>query len=268
MLEATSKKIFAVSNSGTPNKKTRFKAKVMAKSLNVREWADPGSGLCTFSPLPYGKVVNVCDALLSPDKKTWYYIKVGDKYGFVNAGFVDQLDRDKVVSLLSEYNKSVKSNYKLTENRYDSDLDTFAKAKKRWQHGKKVGLTCVVPLRWALHSIGVRRADGKSLIAAVRGSFRESYTGGVKNHLSRITEGAPIGYGTKSAIDKGLLKKGDIVCWKDATHTATYSGEGYFFYEGGGSCVKNGHYPNGIKLNYGENFYRNKKISEILRWKA
>lgn len=268
MLRATSKKIFAVSNSGTPNKKSKFKAKVMAKSLNVREWADPGSKTCSFSPLPYGKVVNVCDALLSPDKKTWYYIKVGDKYGFVNAGFVDQLDRDRVVSLLSEYHKSVKNHYRLTENNYDSDIDTFAKAKKRWQHGKKVGLTCVVPLRWALHSMGVRRADGKSLISAVRGSFRGSYTGGVKSYLSRITEGAPIGYGTKAAIDKGLLKKGDIVCWKDATHTATYSGNGYYFYEGGGSCVKNGHYPNGIKLNYAENFYRNKKISEVLRWKA
>lgn len=268
ILKATSKKIFAVSNSGTPNKKTKFKTKVMAKSLNVREWADPGSELCSFSPLPYGKVINVCDALLSPDKKTWYYIKVGDKYGFVNAGFVDQLDRDKVITLLSEYNKTIKKYYQLTENRYNSDLDTFPKAKRRWEYNKVVGLTCVVPLRWALHDMGVHRADGKSLIAAVRGSFANSYTGKVKNRLKRITKDGPIGNGTKSAIDKGLLQKGDIVCWKDATHTATYSGDGYFFYEGGGSCVKNGHYPNGIKLNYGENFYRNKKISEVLRWKA
>ena len=264
----TSKKFFAVSKTEIPNKLKKFNVKVTANTLNVRSWADGDSRPCSFSPVRKGAVLAVCDAILSPDKKPWYYIKYNGFYGFVNAAYVERMHYDTVITLLSQYNKAIKKYSALTVNEYVSGLDTFKKAETKWKHNKTVGITCVVPLRWALAEMGITRSDGKALIAAVRGSFRESYTGGVKNHLSRITEGAPIGYGTKSAIDKGLLKKGDIVCWKDATHTATYSGEGYFFYEGGGSCVKNGHYPNGIKLNYGENFYRNKKISEILRWKA
>lgn len=264
MLEATSKKVFAVSNSGTPNKKTRFKAKVMAKSLNVREWADSESELCSFSPLPYGKVVNVCDALLSPDKKTWYYIKVGGKYGFVNAGFVDQLDRDRVIVLLKTYSKYIKTNARFFHRAYDGDLTTFEKAKRLINAKKRAGITCVVPLRWALAEMGLKTSLGKSLISGVDGHFGSCWSGSIKTHLNKITAGDAVGKTVRQAVDSGLLQKGDIICYKNHTHTSTYSGSGYYFYEGGSQCAKI-NYVTGIKIDYKNYPY---KISEILRWKA
>lgn len=264
----TSKKFFAVSKTEIPNKLKKFYVKVTAKTLNVRSWADADSRPCSFSPVRKGAVLAVCDAILALDKKPWYYIKYNGFYGFVNAAYVERMPYDTVITLLSHYNKAIKKYSALTVNEYVSGLDTFKKAETKWKHNKTVGITCVVPLRWALSEMGITRSDGKALIAAVKGSFSGSYSGKVKKNLDLITKGGPIGMTVKEAVLKGRLKKGDIVCWKDITHTATYSGGGYFFYEGGGSCVKNGHYPNGIKLNYNDNYYRNKKISQVLRWKG
>lgn len=270
MLKATSKNTFRLSNSKTPNKYANFVGRVTAEFLNVREWAGISHKTVSFSPLKRGEKVYVCDAILSPDNKTWYYINYGDKYGFVNADYVAKIPplAIRCLSYLSTYNKYIKKNYRHFINKYEPSINTFEKAKEQVRKDKTVGITCVVPLRWALHEMGIKNASGQSLISAPDGSFEKYYTGDVKNHLVRIVKGGAIGFNIKDAIDRGLLVDGDIVCYKNITHTSVYSGTGYNFYEGGEACVKGGHYPNGILLDYSRNFYRNKKISEILRWKG
>lgn len=146
-------------------------------------------------------------------------------------------------------------------------MTTFSKAKSNIDEGKSVGITCVVPLRFALYELGIKNGNGKYLISAPDGSFKSYYTGDVAKNFTRITVGSPIGMTVKQAIDKKLLKPGDIVCYKGITHTSVYSGSGYKFYEGGEACLKDGHYLNGILMDYSKNYYADKKISEILRWK-
>ena len=269
-LTAKSQSKFTCSHGKNPNKYANFTGRVNAESLNVREWAGKSNKLCTFSPLKRGDKVHVCDSILSSDKETWYYIHVGQKYGFVNAKYVSEVMPKalKVLSYLNTYNKYIKAHASKFYNNYDSDMTSFSKAKKKVNAGKKVGLTCVVPLRWALHEMGIQNGNGQSLISAPDGSFKKHYTGEVKKYLSRITTGGAIGKTVKQAVDNGLLRDGDIVCYKNITHTSTYSGSGYKFYEGGGQCVKDGHYPDGILLDYSKNYYKDKKIAEILRWKG
>ena len=169
---------------------------------------------------------------------------------------------DRLLSLLAEYHSYIKAHSKHFINKYDSSMTTFAKAKKAVEAGKKVGLTCVVPLRWALAEMGIKNSSGKSLISAPGGSFKTYYTGDVTKYFSRITSGSLIGLTAKQAIDKKLLKGGDIVCYKDRTHTTVFSGQAYKFYEGGPQCKD---YSNGVLVNYEKYPY---VISEILRPKT
>lgn len=267
MLSATSRKKFKVSGTEIPNKITRFKAKVTANALNVRTWASAKSKTCSFSPLKKGEVIDVCDAIMSEDNQTWYYIKSDGKYGFVNAEYLEEMIYDRLINLLKTYDSTVRRYSALTINEYMPKLISYTSALARWKQNKEVGITCVVPLRWALYNLGVSRADGNCLIAAYKGSFENSYSGIIKRKLRRITKGDPIGMTTRQAIEEKNLKKGDIVAWKGITHTAVFSGDEDIFYEGGGQCVVKGHYPNGIALHYNESYYRSKQISEILRWR-
>ena len=170
---------------------------------------------------------------------------------------------DRLLSLLKEYNAYIKEHHKSIINTYDSNMTSFAKAKKAIADGRKVGITCVVPLRWALYEMGLSRSDGKYLISGNDGSFGPHYTGAIKKYFTLITTGAAIGLTVKQAINKKLLMPGDIICYKDHTHTSVYSGESYQFYEGGSQSAKNG-YASGVKINYEKYPY---EISQILRLK-
>ena len=172
----------------------------------------------------------------------------------------------RLINDLTKYHKYIKEHYKKFVNKYVSDITTFEKATALVDKNKEVGITCVIPLRWALADMGIANSSGKYLISAPDGSFADYYTGDVKKYLKRIKSGKPIGMTIVEAIKAGLLRKGDIVCYKGRTHTSIYSGSGYNFFEGGGACVKDGHYPNGILLDYSKNFYKDEKIAEILRW--
>lgn len=73
---------------GALSKNSQWKGVVTADSLNVRTWAGTENGLCSFSPLKNGSVVDVCDSIKANDGDTWYYIKYNGKYGFVHSEYV------------------------------------------------------------------------------------------------------------------------------------------------------------------------------------
>ena len=174
---------------------------------------------------------------------------------------------DRHLQLLAVYHEYIKKHSNSIINKYDSAVKSFFDMKKLVKAGKKCGITCVVPDRFALYDMGIKGHNGLSLISTSNGTFGHYYDGDVKKFFERITEGGPVGMTVKQAVDKGLLNKGDIVCYEKLTHISIFSGSGYKMYEGGGACVKDGHYPNGILVDYSRS-YASRKISEVLRWKA
>jgi len=164
--------------------------------------------------------------------------------------------REKFLARLQAYQPVLKKYAKLLHYSFPDSESTFAKAKAKLEKGKKTGLTCVVPCRWALKDSGI----DPSGFYAVDGSFKNCYKGDVKKHLERITSGGPIGKTVKQAANQGLLVNGDIIAYKDKTHTFVYSGDRCLVYDGGrySSYIKDG-----ILYDYKP---RTEKISEILRW--
>lgn len=53
--------------------------------LNVREWAGKENQTVSFSPLPAGAKVGICDEIKADDGSKWYYIKYNGRYGFIAA---------------------------------------------------------------------------------------------------------------------------------------------------------------------------------------
>ena len=266
-LEAKSKTKFSHSGTITPNKKEVFKA-ITKESAKVRTWAGQSNKECHFSPLPEGTIVSVCDSILSVRGNTWYFIECDGKYGFVYFERVEQIPNKavKFLNLLGTYHKYIKENAGRFDYGYDGEIDTFDKAKAKVKKHKMVTITCVVPVRWALKEMGIKREDGKSLLVAYNGTFATTFTGGMKKALKRITKGEAIGKTVCKAVDQGLLKAGDVLCFENFTHTFVYSGKGYICYDGGRAAIKDGHYT-GIKVDYSKS-NKNRKISEIIRWRT
>ena len=174
---------------------------------------------------------------------------------------------EKLIQYLEQYHTYIKSNSNHFINKYDKNMTCIAKAKKTVENGGEVGITCVVPTRWALYEMGITGRGGKALISAPNGSFKAYYVGKVKDYFDRITKGEPVGLTVAEAAQKKLIQKGDILAFENLTHIAVFSGDGCIMYEGGGGCVKDGHYPNGIKKDY-KDIYKDRHISEVLRWKT
>lgn len=145
-------------------------------------------------------------------------------------------------------------------NDWDKSERTFAKAKAKVLDKKKTGLTCVVPTRWGLIELGIDPTGfyGKN------GKF-VGYDADMKSKLTKYTAGRFIGHTVKFSVDKGWLKKGDIICFRGMTHTFVYSGSGYKCFDAGGAADKRG-YENGILLDYSK-VNAKKLISGVLRWK-
>lgn len=87
-LVADSKTTFKVSKTNSPSRAIKYDSTVTASELNVRDWAGVENKKCSFSPLHKGDKVGVCDAILTKDKNTWYYIKHNGKYGFVSSKYI------------------------------------------------------------------------------------------------------------------------------------------------------------------------------------
>lgn len=263
---ATTAKIFAKSKTKVPGKVSQFVARVTAKELNVRDWAGAEHKKTSFSPLKMGDTVLVCDAILSADHKTWYYINHKGKYGFINSEYVESVPTKalKFVGYLDNYNTYVRANGRWFEYGFDPAIKSFQDAKNLVSKKKKVHMTCLVPTAWALNAMGIKRKDGVARVSADNGSFTKQYNGGIKDNFTRITSGKAIGKKVPDAIEAGLLRTGDILAFEDTDHTISYSGDGYYMFDGGHMSIKNGVYV-GIKSSY-KSYGR--KISEILRWKG
>ena len=164
--------------------------------------------------------------------------------------------REKFIGYLQKYNPVLRKYGAQLFYSFSDSEDSFSRAEARLKKGRKTGLTCVVPCRWALKDTGI----SPSGFYAITGSFKHCYHGAIAKHLKRITSGDAIGLTVKQSIDKGLLRPGDIIAYKDKTHTFVYSGDRCYMYDGGHSAR---YTENGILVNYAS---RKEKISEILRW--
>lgn len=167
--------------------------------------------------------------------------------------------RNKFLERLSRYSDFIKQHGSMLFYSFSESESSFAKAKAKILKGKKTGITCVVPCRWALRAIGISPYG----FWAKNGTFSHCYKGSIKTHLKRITSGRAIGKTIKQAVEAKLLKPGDILCFKGRTHTFVYSGIGYLVYDGGHAA---NYSKTGILVDYSK---KNAKyqISEILRWK-
>lgn len=263
-ITVSSKIKFKVSGQVKPYKKPIFKGYVTASALNVRTWAGAKHKLCSFSPLKIGTTVEVCDAIQAIDGKIWYFIRFKDKYGFVNSSYIKGITQESsktnFLKKLSTYHNFVGANSNKFKYGSSSTPNTFSEAKKRIGDGEKINLTCVVPIRWALATLGIKSKN----FYAKDGIFQNVDESFFKK-LKLIKTGKPIGMTVTQAVDKKLLKAGDICGFNDLTHTFVYSGQKYNCYDGGHAATKNGSYT-GIKADY-SNHYKSYKIKEILRWK-
>ena len=167
---------------------------------------------------------------------------------------------EKYVDYLETYNSYIKAHGKYFYRSWNDSEPTFAKAKAKVEAGKKTGLTCVVPIRWGLKEMGIDPAG----FQGNNGRFT-GFDDDMKANLTKYTEGKFIGHTVKYCVDNGLLKPGDILCFKDYTHTTVYSGKGYGCYDAG-SAAEQREYKTGILLDYSV-VCAKKLISEVLRWK-
>lgn len=165
---------------------------------------------------------------------------------------------EEYVELLSKYSDTYLNYGKYFFYSWTNAEKTFAKAKARVKAKKKTGTTCVVPVRWGFHDMGIP-CDG---FYGKEGKFA-GYSKTLQKYLKKINTGEAIGKTIKQAVDAKLLKAGDIICFKDSTHTFAYTGVKYLVFDGGSKAE---YEKTGILVDYSK-VNKSRKISEILRWK-
>lgn len=188
---------------------------------------------------------------------------------------------DIFLQLLSEYSKFVKKHSKYVA-RDAKPTSSFKEAKALVAKGKKAKVNCRAGITWAFTDMGITTGadDSSYAIYAKKGTFKDKYTGSkskdsnIQNYLTRITDGKVTGKTVKEAVDEKLLEPGDMCCFRGRTHTFTYSGKGYKFYDGGKICEMTGYGKIGLLLDFSTGKARkysfnsrDRVISEVLRWK-
>lgn len=186
----------------------------------------------------------------------------GDGLEFTHVLVISNSQVDRFLKYLKKYNKYVKAHGEYFK-RADTPEESFADVKKLVSQGKTAKINCRAPSSWAFYDMGFR----PSAVYGKNGTFKSCFKGTMKLYLTRITKGPVIGLTYRQAVDQGLLQPGDICCFKGRTHTFTYSGEGYKFYDAGSLCQRAGYSkvgccPDYTVLKYNEDRY----INEILRW--
>lgn len=190
-------------------------------------------------------------------------IKKDGKWGHQTwAKAVTVTSKTRFMYLIKKYHSYIKKHGSRFK-RSDSPEKSFGEAVKNVKAGKTAHVNCCSPINWAFREIGMDPYQ----IWAKKGTFKEKFKGTMTRHLSRMTSGVAVGYTIKQAVDKKLLKTGDIVTFKGLTHTVAYTGSGYKVYDSGSAAQSKGYAKVGAKLDYSTGPYKDKKISEILRWK-
>jgi hypothetical protein len=206
---------------------------------------------------------------------------IGDGLSFSSKIYVTDRPVDIFLSYLDLYSEFVKKNADYVE-RGSTPTKTFADAQDLVANKGKVKVNCRAAISWAFTDMGITTGSKNTShkIYAKNGTFKNRLTGdplvpsNVQNYVTWITEGEVIGKTVKEAVDAGLIKPGDMCAFKGRTHTFTYSGKGYKFYDGGSICEMTGYDEVGLLLDYStgksEKYTfdsQDRLISEILRWK-
>jgi hypothetical protein len=169
---------------------------------------------------------------------------------------------DIYLNLVEKYSNYVKANGKYVK-RADTPTLSFQEAVSLIAKKKKVKVNCRAHCTWAFREMGFTPFE----IYAKNGTFIGRFKGPMTMHLTRITTGGPVGMSFKQAIDSGQLKRGDICAFKGKTHTFTYSGVGYKFFDGGSVVQKAGYSKVGFLMDYSKvSSYKKNTIGEVLRW--
>lgn len=165
--------------------------------------------------------------------------------------------KDKFLGELKYIHKYIKSHPSYFSYGEPSQASWDA-IEKQVSKKKKVKITCVTPTRFALRKVGI-----SNNLYVKNGKFTNKAT--LTNYFKFYESGHGIGYTLKEAVDKGLLKEGDIIGFSGITHTVCYYG-GYYVIDGGTMSEKQ-KYKNGAKQDYSKGTYAKKKISAVARWK-
>lgn len=177
----------------------------------------------------------------------------------------------KIVKTNSDYFIEYMQNIHLNIKKYGHNFyyssakaeDNFEIAIKKAKEGRKTGLTCVVPTRWGMRYFNINPSNFYSK----NGKFTK-YDKDMQKYLLKITEGDAIGKTIKQAVNAKLLKPGDIICFKNKTHTVSYTGSEYNVYDGGTAAELLGYSKVGIILDYSKvSPWKDKVINGILRWR-
>ena len=115
----------------TLNELAKYYGFVTASSLNVRTGPGADFDKVSFSPLPNGTKVGVCDELESMEGDKWYYISYNGKHGFVSAAYIS-----KSSSAQAESKRKMSAEDISVTALLKSAKTVIDKAKKEgWQHG-------------------------------------------------------------------------------------------------------------------------------------
>lgn len=100
--ESTTAEVPEVKTDNPISEEPKYKAKVTASSLNVRTWAGTENSTVSFSPLPKGTVVEVCDSRTASDGSKWFFIKYNGKFGFVSSAYLEKTEDDTPITPVVE----------------------------------------------------------------------------------------------------------------------------------------------------------------------
>ena len=87
-----------VDSSASLSEVSKWKGKVNKANAPVRTWAGSDYKEVSFSPLKKNTEVEVCDTIYDNKKRDWYYIKFGDKFGFIYGSYITKITTAKKIT--------------------------------------------------------------------------------------------------------------------------------------------------------------------------
>ena len=254
---------------------------VTASALNVRSWA--GTKYPNIKSRPYvysGDLVEICDAVNAEDGTPWYFIKIGDVYGFASSKYIwkqgeikepeETQEEPEISSVLEQCVK------------FQAQLEADIKAGKNWEYhnpskyleeqwgnalkkGKRA-CNCALLARWALKEAGLIPQDTKIFYGKLGGTIQ--WGSGTKEAVTAACDLVSVQNRTvKQLLDDGTLRPGDIVTYVHLQHTNIYAGGNKWYDAGHAYCSGAGEGAI-YKSWYGDGKYNDQKVGYIIRPKA